>query len=148
MKKYTADGYALGFIRIIMLIICVGGGVAAYIFLLRFNILMWAIIITLAALYFICGIIMLPIYFAQMKYTVSPDRIASHSGLLYSITQNMKISAIQYTTLISVPLLSRCGFNFVIANALGGRIVMSFLTRNDASDIQARISRYMSRKGL
>lgn len=147
MKKYTSDKYALRFLRLILFLLLLVLGAAAAYFLRPYRVILTVVAVVLATAYVAAVIIILPMYFKRMKYTVSRERITAHAGVLYKITQNMKLTAVQYTTLISIPLLRRCGFNFVIVNALGGRTVLAFLSERDAADIQSRISRYMNEWG-
>ena len=59
------------------------------------------------------------------------------------------MSAVQYTTAVSMPLSKYTSFNFLFINAYGGRLVCTFLSSSDMEEI-AKIIRQslVSRGGL
>ena len=96
---------------------------------------MWSLIGLFGLAYLLIGIIWLPLYFARASYIVSSQEVIRNTGFFFRIRQTMKVSAIQYVTLIITPFSSVTGFNFVIINALGGNLLLFYLSKTDAEEI-------------
>lgn len=93
-----------------------------------------AIIVFIAA-YVIFAVIFLRLWHRSLQYTVTSTEIISRSGFMTKTSQIMKLSAIQYFTGISMPLSAVSSFNFIIVSALGGSMVMLFLSDEDYREI-------------
>ena len=50
--------------------------------------------------------------------------------------QTMRTQALQYCTILRVPFSQKTGLNFIPLHAYGGTILLSFLRREDAEEIQ------------
>lgn len=53
----------------------------------------------------------------------------------------MRTSAVQYTTTVRTPFSKITGLNFLIFNAMGGKIIWLFLSRKDLDEILKLIER-------
>lgn len=95
------------------------------------------LMIVLAACYVVFIVILLPMWYKTIRYTVSDRHITAYSGLFSKTTRVMKVSSVQNVSRISMPLSRVTGFNFIGINALGGRIVMMFLSEKDCEEIIA-----------
>ena len=163
MKKYYADRKSLKFLRVFtfLLIICI---IAALKYLLNFlearypdyfalakitvpEIIIWIFIGLLVTAYVVFLMIILPLWYRSVSYTLSSDEIVTHSGVFFTNTIYVKMSSIQYTTTVSMPLSKYTSFNFLLINAYGGRLVMMFLSHSDMEDIHKKIRTYLSSRG-
>ena len=81
------------------------------------------------------AILVLPFYFHKASYTVSDKEITAKGGLMVTSRQFMLTSAVKSVTSILLPLGRLTGMNFIILNALGSRLVIPFLCRRDAEEI-------------
>lgn len=143
LKKYYADKTCLNLLRVLILILTVGLIVAAYYFLRPIPILMWILIGIFSAIYFFVGILWLPLYFSRASYLVSSQEIIRNTGFFWHMQQVMKVPAIQYATLITTPLSKYTGLNFIVVNALGGSMLLLFLSGKDAEEILRTLSSAM-----
>ncbi len=91
--------------------------------------------------------VILPLWFQSVCYTVTQDEIILKSGILFSHTIYVKISAIQYLTVVKAPLYNRINMNILLINAYGGRLAMLFLSYENLEEIYNRISRYLKDRG-
>ena len=87
-------------------------------------------IIFLAAGFF-TAIIYLPIYFKNLNYYVSNDRIIKESGFYFKKKQIIRIDKIQFTTSVSTPFSKLTGLNFIVLYAYGGMMTVMFLSDHD-----------------
>ena len=163
MKKYYADRKSLKFLRVFtfLLIICI---IIALKYLLYFlearypdyfalakitipEIIIWIFIGLLVTAYVVFLMIILPLWYRSVSYTLSSDEIVMRSGVFFSNTVYVKMSSIQYTTTVSMPLSKYTSFNFLLINAYGGRLVMMFLSHSDMEEIHKKIRTYLSSRG-
>ena len=163
MKKYYADRKSLKFLRVFtfLLIICI---ITALKYLLYFlearypdyfaipkftvpEIIIWILIGLLVTAYVIFLMIILPLWYRSVSYTLSADEIIIRSGVFFSNTVYVKMSSVQYTTTVSKPLSKYTSFNFLLINAYGGRLVMMFLSHSDMEEIHKKIRTYLSSRG-
>ena len=99
------------------------------------EIIIYGAIIVFFAAYVVFAVIFLRIWHRSLSYEITEHEIISHAGFITKTKQIMKISSIQYVTKISMPFSSMNSFNFVIVSALGGRLMMMFLSDSDSSEI-------------
>ncbi|MDE6762847.1 MAG: PH domain-containing protein [Oscillospiraceae bacterium] len=163
MKKYYADRKSLKFLRVFtfLLIICI---IIALKYLLYFlearypdyfalakitipEIIIWIFIGLLVTAYVVFLMIILPLWYRSVSYALSSDEIVMRSGVFFSNTVYVKMSSIQYTTTVSMPLSKYTSFNFLLINAYGGRLVMMFLSHSDMEEIHKKIRTYLSSRG-
>lgn len=122
-------------LRIIILVVTVVLiAVTAY-FLAPFPLLM----IIISSVFFVAGffaaLIYLPVYFKNMKYYVSNEKIIKISGFYFIKKQSLRVSKIQYTTEISTPFSKLTGLNFILLYAYGGMLPIMFISDHDFSEI-------------
>lgn len=139
MKKYYTDKTCLALIRIILLAVTSALIFSAYYFLRSLPILMWILTAVFGVAYLIFGVIWLPLYFTNTNCSVSSDEIIRHSGIFWRTKQIMPMESVQYVTLITTFFSKYTGLNFVIVNALGGSIILMFLSVSDAEEIMKSI---------
>lgn len=150
MKKYYADRKSLNILRVIAFILLIVIGIALkyvlYIVEMKFpeyfvsginavEIVVWYIAGVFALIYILYILIILPLWYNNARYYVTDSNVIARTGVLVKNKQYMKLSAIQYTTRISAPLGRKSGFNFIIFNGYGGRLLFTFLSKNDADEI-------------
>ncbi|MGN0552991.1 MAG: PH domain-containing protein [Oscillospiraceae bacterium] len=151
MKKYYADRNSLNILRVLTLILLIVIGIALkyalYIlekqypdyFAIEGNtvaeLIIWSLMILFAAIYIVYILIILPLWYNNARYYVTDKDIIARTGVLVKNVQYMKLSAVQYTTKISAPLGRRSGFNFIIFNGYGGRLIFTFLSQKDSEEI-------------
>lgn len=97
------------------------------------SIIMWAIMLLIAA-------IVIPHYFICAKVIVTKNEIAAAGGFITVRNDYMPISSVKSVSVIVTPFGFFTGFNFVVINALGARLVLSFLRKKDARDIAAAVN--------
>ncbi len=156
MKKYYADRKSLNILRVIgFILLIVIGIILKYIlyiaemkfpeyFVSRKNaieIIVWCIAGVFALIYILYILIILPLWYNNARYYVTDKDIIARTGVLVKNKQYMKLSAIQYTTRISAPLGRKSGFNFIIFNGYGGRLIFTFLSKSDADEITRLIQK-------
>lgn len=100
-----------------------------------FFVLKRILLIAIGLIFILTAFAGLPLYFSQASYYVSGQEIVRAAGFFVRNRQFMKTSAIQYVTLIRTPFSQQTGLNFVLINALGGHLLLPFLSRRDAEDI-------------
>ena len=100
-----------------------------------------AVMIAFAAVYVVFIVILLPMWYKTIRYTVKDGEIIARSGLFSRTYRIMKLSAVQHASKISMPLSKITCFNFISLNAMGGSMIMMFLSENDCARIMAMFDR-------
>ncbi len=103
------------------------------------EIIIYGAIILFVAAYIVFAVIFLRIWHRSLSYEISSREVISKAGFFTKTTRIMKISSIQYVTKISLPLSKLNSFNFVVVSALGGRLMMMFLSDSDSDEIIAML---------
>ncbi len=137
MRRYQPNRSALALLRLLIFCICAAGSFAAYHYLRAYPILMYVIFGLCAGLFVLAGLIILPVYFAQTRYAVSAEDISKTTGFFIFRKDYMLTESIQYLTTITIPFSRYTAFNFIIVNALGGKILLAFLKNNEVTEISA-----------
>ena len=101
-----------------------------------------AVMIVLAAVYFVFIVVLLPKWYKTFKYVVNNGKITSYSGLFSRTYRLMRISSIQHASFWSMPFSKYTCFNFISLNALGGNMIMMFLSDKDCMEVLKLIDRY------
>ncbi|SDA15568.1 hypothetical protein SAMN02910447_00954 [Ruminococcus sp. YE71] len=101
------------------------------------SMIMWSIVILTAA-------VIVPHYFICAKVVLTGSEIAAAGGFVNTRSDYMPVSSVKSVSVLVTPLGVLTGFNFVMINALGARLVLSFLKKSDALDIAARINGMIS----
>jgi membrane protein YdbS with pleckstrin-like domain len=165
MKKYYTDKKSLIFLRVVTLIIiiCIICGLKflMYYFQQKYpnyfitiditipEIVVWSLIAVFVTAYVLFILIILPLWYTTVSYALTDEEIIAKYGLFAKVRQYMKLSAVQYITRLSFPFSKYTSFNFIFVNALGGRLVLMFLSDKDANEITSQIDKYLkSRAGL
>ncbi|NLK70312.1 MAG: PH domain-containing protein [Clostridiales bacterium] len=142
MKRYYADRAGLNILRIIIFIVTVIATIMAYLYLSFISMFMWILMLVFFAICFFVAVIYLPLYFKSVNYYATDTKIIKHSGVFYKTNQVMRFDAIQYTTVVSTLFSKKTGFNFLILNAFGGRMILTFLRQRDLEEIMSEIQLY------
>lgn len=103
--------------------------------------LVTAVMIALAAVYVVFIVILLPMWYKTIRYTVKDGEIIARSGLFSRTYRIMKLSAVQHASKLSLPLSDITCFNFISLNAMGGSMIMMFLSEKDCIQIMAMFDR-------
>ncbi len=163
MKKYYADKKSLKFLRV-MTFLVISAIIIALKYLLDYleqrfpdyfslpkvtvpEIIIWAIVILLVTAYVIFLMIILPLWYRSVSYTVSADEIVIKTGIFVKNTCYIKMSSVQYTTAISMPFSEYTSFNFLLISAYGGRLICFFLSSSDMAEISRKIRQALSSRG-
>lgn len=146
-KKYRPSPSGLTVIRLLLIIISVAAVIVSKVYLSAYPIIMYSVIGLFCFGSFALGMILLPIVFAKSYYVISDSEIHKTSGMFIITRQYMKADSIQYVTVVTTPLSSLTGLNFVFVNALGGRMIMLFLSKSDALEISAALNEIIRRNG-
>ena len=101
-----------------------------------------ALMIVLAAVYLVFIVIILPIWYKTFKYVINNGKITSYSGLFSRSYRIMRISSIQHASVLSMPMSKYTSFNFISLNALGGNMLMLFLSDKDCMEILKLVGNY------
>lgn len=140
MKRYLADKTSLNIIRLIILLLMTVIIILSYIYLAFLPVLMWSVIAAVTAAGIFAGSVYLPLYFKSAGYYINTDKIIKRTGVFIKTNQCMKLSSIQYLTSVTTPFSKHTGFNFMIVNAFGGKLIFSFLSKKDMEAIHSFIS--------
>ncbi len=135
MRKFTPKPAALLTLRIIILLITVAATVLIYVYLSRFK---TAAYITLALVWLVAAafvFIILPIYFRRTVIYVSVSEISLHTGVIFTRREHMRMGAVQYISMLTLPFSAITGFNFLSVHGLGGTIILPFLSSEDADTV-------------
>lgn len=142
MKRYYADRTGLNVLRILMFIVTAIVAFLTYRYLSFIPIFMWSIMLVFITICFFVAVIYLPLYFKSVNYYATDRKIIKHSGVFYKTNQVMRFDSIQYTTVISTLFSKKTGFNFVMLNAFGGRMILTFLKQRDLEEIMSEVQIY------
>ena len=93
----------------------------------------WAVILLIA-------LVVIPHYFIHSKVVITNNEVASAGGFVTYTNDYMPISSIKSVSVVLTPLGSITGFNFVLINALGARMLLSFYKKSDVMDMSKRIN--------
>lgn len=99
------------------------------------EIIIYTIIIAFIVFYLLFTAIFLRLWHKSLVYTVTSSEILSESGFFARTKNVMKLSSIQFVTGVSLPFSKISSFNFITLGALGGTMVMMFLSDEDYAEI-------------
>jgi len=140
MKKYYPNKTALKMLKILFFLVALILTCVAKLYLSVYPMIMFLVIGLFWTLFVLVALISLPIFFSKTYYFVSTNEVAKQSGIFFESNQLMRVSSIQYISTVATPLSKYTGFNFIKLNALGGYLVLLFLSKSDADDMTATIS--------
>lgn len=146
MKKYYPYKTSLKILGVLGFLLSCLLTFLSTLFLVPYPIIMTLAIILFWTTYVVIILIAFPIYFSKTNYFISTNEVAKQSGIIYFTRQLMRTDSIQYMTYFSTPLSKYTGFNFLVFNALGGKVVFLFLSKKDADEISSTISAIIRQK--
>lgn len=107
---------------------------------------MWILIGICLAGWLLVGVLWLPLYFSQCSYFLSGLEVVVSVGVIFKKRQVMRMSAIQYATLITTPFSRVSGLNFLLINGCGGSLLLKFISRADGEEILRIINAHLLKK--
>lgn len=135
MKHYYADKTCLNILKILILSITFILLVVTVYFLSFIPIIMIPLCIIFFGTGFFIAMIYLPVYFRNLNYYVSEDKIIKESGFYFRKKQIIRINKIQFTTAVSTPFSKLTGLNFIVLYAYGGMMTVMFLSDRDFAEL-------------
>ena len=142
MKKYLPAKRAMLTLYIIMALIGLFMNVLIYRYITMLPPELLSIISQAAWILILAvSMIIIPHYFLRAKVVITQTEVAAAAGYFSYRTDYMPINAIKSVSLIITPLGSLTGLNFVVINALGARVLISCLRKNDAVEIAETINK-------
>lgn len=88
----------------------------------------------------LAAVIVIPHYFIHAKIIITKNEIATAGGFITYKNDYMPISSIKSISVVITPLGTVTGFNFVIVNSLGARMVLCFLKKKDVIAISKNVN--------
>ena len=88
---------------------------------------------------FFTALVYLPVYFKNMRYFVSEEKIVKISGFYFLTKQSVRLEKIQYTTTISTPFSKRTNLNFILLYTYGGMLPVMFVSDRDFAEISGAL---------
>ncbi|MEG0614457.1 MAG: PH domain-containing protein [Oscillospiraceae bacterium] len=146
MKKYLADKTSLSLLRVVAFILTAALIFLDFYFLYIIPLLMWILIGIIVLAFFAIIIIWLPLYFMRAIYCISAEIVVRNTGFFLQMKQVMRVDAIQYFTVVKTPFSRFTGLNFLVINALGGSIVLNFLSQNDIDEISKTLAKAINER--
>ncbi len=140
MKKLKPNITALNVLQILLALVAFLISLICVMYLRRFKLLMYIIVGIVCSLAFIMDFILMPLYFSRTSYTFDKNAISKKGGLFFTKKQLMKLSSVQYYTSIKTPLSSFTSLNFIIIHALGGVVILHYLSKNDLKEVEHILS--------
>ena len=112
----------------------------------RYHINIPRIIISVLSYGVIIGIL-IPKFFKHNHFSVSDKDIVCVKGVLTYKTVYMPMDSVRSVTMIVTPMGDRTGFNFLILNALGSKMILFFISKKDCIDIYSKVNEVISQRG-
>lgn len=135
MRKYKQKKSALVIIGVTAIVLAAILTALAAAYLSRYKITMTVLICLFWLIALLFAAVLVPAYFERTVIYISPTDISMQTGILFVKRHHMRMSAVQYVTSVTTFFSKYTGFNFVIIRAMGGGMVLPFLTLSDALDI-------------
>lgn len=132
MRKFTPKPSALLSLRILILISAFAAAVLVYVYLSDFKTLSAVALGAVLGVSALFAFVLLPIYFRRTVIYLSPTELTIHTGMFFKQRSHMKTAAVQYISSLRLPFSKLTGFNFLSVHGLGGKIVLPFLSDDDA----------------
>lgn len=134
MKRFKPDKHALLTMRIIIATISLLLILAVKIYI-PITVIVLIIAVALGTVDIFLIFVYMPLYFASVRYDFAEDTITRHGGAFVKSHKSVRISKIQYTTVVTTPFSQYTSLNFVILFVYGGQLRMLFLTLDDAMKV-------------
>lgn len=87
-----------------------------------------------------------PAYFKNSKAVMTEKEIVCLKGAIIKRQEHMPMDAVKSVTLVMTPLGHITGLNFVIVNALGSKLLIPFLPKEDCDEAAAFINGIISHR--
>ncbi len=139
MKCYKSDKTCLNMLRIAVMIFTVLLVAAASYYLSFLPTVMMIVISVFFVSGFFTALVYLPVYFKNMRYFVSEEKIVKVSGFYFLTKQSVRLEKIQYTTTISTPFSKRTNLNFILLYTYGGMLPVMFVSDRDFAEISGAL---------
>lgn len=140
MKQYTADRQAQ---RVLQAATPMAAAILLFLIWYFLAILpdwlLWTLTVLLLLAAILMAVLLIPMWFNTVSYTVSATHITKRCGIIFLREQTMRTQALQYCTILRAPFSQKTGLNFIPLHAYGGTILLSFLRREDAEEIQVSL---------
>lgn len=89
-------------------------------------------------------LLLIPLYYKKTRFMVSGDDIVKYTFLFNFKYQYMTMDSVKSISTIITPLSRITGLNFIIINALGAKIILPFLHKNDCREISLFFNQIIS----
>lgn len=146
MKTYTADFRIVFRLQVALLFPCALLLFAAAVFLPRFGSAFWISVFVFAGIYTFAAFFWLPRFFSRLRIYLSTRSLSLYSGVFTRTQRTLRMEAVQYCAQLHTPRFFRSDMEFVVAHAPGARIVLPFLSKQDAGEIATALNNHL-RKG-
>lgn len=83
----------------------------------------------------------LPVFFAGAFFTVNGKEITASRNFIFSVKKLMPMSSVKSVTTIMLPFGRFTAMNFISVNAMGARLIIPFMSRQNALEITSIINR-------
>ena len=145
--KFNASKTAQHILQIFVITVNALFALAEWLLLRSYPIIMWSAIALYTLFAALVSFVYLPAYFTNIRYVLRRGQLSKSTGFYITTTSSMKTDAIQYVTLITTPLSEYTGLNFISVNALGGRLILMFMRRDDAEKLYSALRKLTSSHG-
>lgn len=98
---------------------------------------------TAAALFLV---LLVPLYYKKTRFMVSEDDIVKYTFLFTFKYQYITMDSVKSVSTIITPLSRLTGLNFIIINALGAKIFLPCLLKNDCIEITEFVNGIISKR--
>ncbi len=146
MKKYTPARRAAVSVYVLLTIL-----LAVMTLLILFFIpylgkydIYFAVVYWIAHAFF--SIVLMPRYFKKSSMCVNHDSISLITGLFTTKSEFMPMDSVTSITTFMTPFSGVTGLNFISINALGSRIVFSFMKKEECIEATQYINDIISRR--
>lgn len=137
MKQYTADKHAQYTLQIAAPVVsAVLIGLIWYFLAVLPHWMLWTLTVIVAAAAVLLSTLLLPMWSAPsstaFRRRISPGKC----GIFFVQEQTMRTQALQFSSIFRAPFSEKTGMNFIPLHAYGGTVILAFLSRSDAEEIQ------------
>lgn len=94
----------------------------------------------------VVALFIMPVFFVGAYATVSDKEITLNRTFIFKVKTFMPVESVKSVTAILLPLGRFVGLNFITINAMGARLIIPFLARQDAMEIYAIVNSAIRRR--
>lgn len=135
------DSNATNILRVVGFLLTALLCYADYYFLSVYPIIMWILIAIFAALFILGIVVWLPLFFGAGRFELTDNEVIVSLGWLCRVRTFMKLSAVQYVVTVHTPFSKTTGFNFLLIQALGGVVIIPFISYTDCTELENVLGR-------